>query len=102
MLRYVMAGLLVHQYAIFAVVFCLDSVAIRLTQPRVTEDLSHARNVLHFLLSPVVLLLYSLVEFVALHELAIRGRDVCEHKPSRKDQLGTSEGASNGAFVIDV
>ena len=54
-------------------------------------SINPVRNLVHLLLSPAVLLLYSLVELVALHELAIRGRDVCRHRPSKKDTLMAKE-----------
>ncbi len=51
------------------------------------EEISLVRNVIHWLLSPLVLLGYSIVEWLALHELMIRGKEVCNHKASRKTHL---------------
>ena len=45
------------------------------------------RNLYQLLVSPLVVLGYSLVEFWALMELAVRGREVCSHKPSNKTEL---------------
>ena len=45
------------------------------------------RNVYQLLVSPVVLLGYSLVEAWAMMELGLRGRHICHHRPSNKAQL---------------
>ena len=47
------------------------------------------RNVYQLVVSPVVLLGYSLVEAWALMELALRGSHICQHRPSNKAQLET-------------
>ena len=47
------------------------------------------RNVYQLLVSPVVLLGYSLVEAWTLMELGLRGRYICQHRPSNKAQLET-------------
>lgn len=64
------------------------------------EGISHVRNLLQLLFAPLVLLLYSLVELAALHEIAVRGREVCAHKPSKKDQLATRAGSANPVFSV--
>ena len=46
-----------------------------------------ARNLYQLVVSPLVVLGYSVVEFWALTELAVRGREVCSHKPSKKTEL---------------
>ena len=38
-------------------------------------------------MAPFVLLGYSLVEFFALHEVMLRGKRVCKHGASNKDNL---------------
>ena len=53
----------------------------------IKEHISFIRNLIHFLLTPVVLLGYSLVEFYALHEVAFRGKEVCKHGASAKNNL---------------
>ena len=50
-------------------------------------DCVRGRNLYQLLVSPLVVLGYSLVEFWALMELAVRGREVCSHKPSNKTEL---------------
>ena len=79
---YSLAGL---QQLAFLGVFIMDVFGPRLMN--VKEHISFIRNFFHFLLSPLVLLGYSLVEFYALHEVAIRGKEVCKHGASKKDAL---------------
>ena len=67
--------------------FLLDVFAPKLLAPRPEERISALRNVYHFVLSPLVIAAYSLVEFVAITELAFRGKKVCSHKPSKKGEL---------------
>ena len=80
-------GFFVAQYGIFLIVFIVDAFTLRLTRPRIVERISWPRNLFHWLMSPWVLLAYSIVEFVALHEVMIRGKKVCKHGASKKEAL---------------
>jgi hypothetical protein len=51
------------------------------------ERISLVRNVFQWLLSPAVILGYSLVELYALHEVMIKGKEVCKHGSSKKEVL---------------
>ena len=84
-INYVMYGLAGLQQMVFLGVFIMDAFGARLMN--VKEKISFTRNFVHFLLSPMVLLGYSLVEFYALHEVAIRGKEVCKHGTSKKNAL---------------
>lgn len=84
---YGMYAALAFQYFIFAWVFILDRINVRLTVPRVEERISLIRNLFQWILSPVVILGYSLVEFYALHEVMIKGKEVCKHGASKKEVL---------------
>jgi len=84
---YINGSLLMLQYLPMGIMFLLDWRAPLLMDPQPKEHISLLRNFLHFFLSPLVLLSYSVVEFVALHELALRGRAVCSHKASKKETL---------------
>jgi len=75
------------QYVTFLVAFVLDAINVRLMRPTIKEEISLLRNAIHYVLSPVVLLIYSCVEFAALFELAVRGKAACTHKASRKSNL---------------
>ena len=67
--------------------FLLDWLCPKLLCPQPVEKISFVRNAYHFLLSPLVILGYSLIEFFAIQELAIKGKKVCNHKPSKKSDL---------------
>jgi len=67
--------------------FLLDWLCPKLLNPQPKEDISIIRNIYHFLMSPLVILGYSLIEFWSIQELAIRGKEVCNHKPSNKSDL---------------
>ena len=82
---YSMYGLAGLQQACFLVVFILDVVGPKLMN--IKEHISFIRNVLHWILTPFVLIGYSLVEFYALHEVMIRGKEVCKHGASKKSAL---------------
>ena len=79
-LTWTMLGFLVLNYTIFAFIFILDRLTVRLTEPRVKERICLLRNIYQWILSPFVLLAYSLVEFYALHEVMVRGKKVCKQK----------------------
>lgn len=74
-------------YVVFALIFIIDVFTVKLTQPRIYERISLVRNVFQWILSPFVLIGYSLVELFALHEVMIRGKKVCKHGASKKDNL---------------
>ena len=80
-------------YLSLASMFLLDRLSQRLLVPPPRERISAVRsglcgrNLYQLLVSPLVVLGYSLVEFWALIELAVRGREVCSHKPSNKTEL---------------
>lgn len=88
-LQWIMIGLLGLQYLVFFIIFIVDALAVKLTKPRIEERISFVRNVFQWLMSPWVLLCYSVVEWVALHEVMIRGKKVCKHGASKKDALKT-------------
>lgn len=69
----------------FAIAFIIDRFIPRLLN--VDECIFVLRNFLHFLLTPLVLIAYSVVEFYALHEVMIRGKKVCKHGASNKNTL---------------
>ena len=74
-------------YLTYAIFFFIDWKAPLLLEPKPVERICFLRNFYHFLVSPLVLLAYSLVELFALHELLCRGRGVCKHGASKKQSL---------------
>jgi len=87
-ITYTMYGLAALQQLCFLVVFALDVAGPKLMN--VQEHISFVRNVLHWILTPFVLIGYSLVELYALHEVMIRGKEVCKHGASKKNALQAS------------
>ncbi|KAK6183619.1 hypothetical protein SNE40_011061 [Patella caerulea] len=85
---YWLYALAATQQFCFLIVFILDVFTTRILN--VKEHISFIRNVFQWIMSPVVLLLYSLVGFAALHELVVRGKRACNHKASKKDDLRSS------------
>ena len=75
-------------YLTYAIFFFIDWKAPLLLEPKPVEKICFLRNFYHFLLSPLVLLAYSLVELYALHELLFLGKEVCKHGASKKQTLG--------------
>ena len=80
-------SLLLLTYLTYAIFFFIDWKAPLLLDPKPVERICFLRNVYHFLVSPLVLLAYSLVELYALHELLFLGREVCKHGASKKQSL---------------
>ena len=67
--------------------FLLDWLCPKLLVPQPEERVSFIRNLFQLVVSPLVITAYSLIEFWSLNELAVRGKEVCNHKPSKKTQL---------------
>ncbi|MEM0966495.1 MAG: hypothetical protein AAGJ81_10135 [Verrucomicrobiota bacterium] len=70
--------------------FVIDWILMRHFSPP-DRGVSLKRNVLHFVSAPIVLLAYNLVSFYAIHVLAIRGKAVCTHDVSAKNNLPRSD-----------
>ena len=51
------------------------------------EEFGIIRNIIHFILAPVIIFIYGCVAFYALMEVAIRGKEVCKHGASKKEVL---------------
>lgn len=81
-IMYVLAGL---QQLCFLVAFIVDVAGPKLME--IKEHISFVRNFFHWLFTPLVLVGYSLVELYALHEVMIRGKEVCKHGASEKSAL---------------
>ena len=86
---YLSPSFLAVTYLTLAVYFFLDWRSPKLLDPPPVERISWLRNCLHFLVSPLVILAYSLVEFYALHELLLFGKSVCKHGASKKQGLSS-------------
>ncbi len=84
-ITYTMYGFAGLQQLCFLVMFLLDVAGPRLMN--IKEHISFVRNALHWFLTPFVLIGYSLVELYALHEVMVRGKEVCKHGASKKGAL---------------
>lgn len=52
-----------------------------------SERVGLIKNIVHYIFFPIVVIVYSLLSFIALHELALRGRAVCGHRAADKANL---------------
>ena len=71
--------------------FILDWLCPKLLVPQPEENISIIRNIYHFVMSPLIITGYSLIEFWSIQELAVRGKEVCSHKPSKKTEAKKKE-----------
>ena len=72
--------------------FVIDAIFIRHFEVP-DRPIGLGRNLLHVLSAPFVLFGYNLVSFVALHILAVRGKAVCAHDISAKNNLPQTDSA---------
>ena len=64
----------------------VDMMVVRLLD--LTEErVPWVHNLWHLLLSPLVMVCYNLLSIFALHHLMIKGRNICVHNPSDKQNL---------------
>ena len=81
-LRYAGLAALALQYFVFAVAFAIDRLAVR--HMTVKESISCCCNFIHWLVAPVVLLVYSAVAFYAVVKFAFRGKKDAGHVMAAK------------------
>jgi hypothetical protein len=74
-----------YQLLCFLSVFLLNSAWTNVMG--IKEEVSWLNNLLHLLLTPLTIAAYGIVGFIALHEIAIHGKSVCTHDPSKKQSL---------------
>lgn len=86
---------LLVQYAVFAIAFYIDRRAIRMMT--ITEHISVFRNVVHWLLAPPTLLVYSLIAFYAIIKFVFVGKKMARHDMAAKDGLGSVTANAGGA-----
>ena len=76
------------QYLVFGVAFIIDRRAVRMMT--ITEDISIFRNILHWLLAPPTLLVYSMIAFFAIVKFVFVGKKMARHDMAAKDGLGST------------
>eukprot|EP01061_Rhynchopus_euleeides_P008864 TRINITY_DN18019_c0_g1_i1.p1 TRINITY_DN18019_c0_g1~~TRINITY_DN18019_c0_g1_i1.p1 ORF type:complete len:659 (+),score=294.27 TRINITY_DN18019_c0_g1_i1:160-2136(+) len=82
---YIMMGGLAANYLIFILVGIIDSLATSLMG--IDEDISFLRKVFHWIMTMPTILMYNLVQYYGMWDIAIRGKSACSHKPSKKGNL---------------
>ena len=78
---------LILPQCLYGLLFILDAIWCRWTL-NVKEDIFFLRNVLHWILTPVTLIVLSLIQFWSYHVLAARGKKACIHHVAGKATLG--------------
>jgi hypothetical protein len=79
----------IYQQLCFLSVFLLNFTWTKLMD--IKERVSLLNNLLHLVLSPFTFVAYAIVEFIALHEIAIYGKSVCTHDPAKKQSLANRD-----------
>jgi hypothetical protein len=82
-LSYAAGASLGLQYVAFGIGFIIDRIAIR--QMGIHEDMSVFRNFIHWLVSPLVLFVYSVIAFVSIVRFAFEGKAMAKHDMAAKD-----------------
>lgn len=82
------AFLLFVYITLFGTAFFMDAIVRNMFA--IDENISFIRNFLHYLSCQLVLLAYCVVELRAIILIAIYGKKVCGHKPSKKNALVNS------------
>jgi hypothetical protein len=80
-------GLLGLQYFWFLMVFVLNAAAESTFPEGNAEKTNVVVQFFNWILTLPTILAYCMVELVSFIEVAFRGKDVCEHKASKKDNL---------------
>ncbi|CAJ0963593.1 unnamed protein product, partial [Mesorhabditis belari] len=85
---YVNLGLLALQYFWFLCVFLVNMICESVLPPfKDRTSINFFRNVFHWILCLPTILMYCLVELDAFVEVTFRGKAVCSHSASKKDNL---------------
>lgn len=93
---------LILQYLVFGVGFIIDRLAIKLMT--VKDDISLSRNVMHWILAPPTLLVYSGVALYAIVGFIFQGKKMARHDMAAKEGLaaattGAVAGVGNAALT---
>jgi len=90
-LQYATAASLALQYIAFGIGFVIDRMAI--CQMGITENISPWRNVAHWLVSPLVLFVYSVIAFVSIVRFSWEGKAMAKHDMAAKDGMSSAGGS---------
>jgi hypothetical protein len=87
LVQYSGLGCLVVQYCVFFIAFVIDYYAAHMLTVR--EDIFFLRNVLHWVVAPLVLMCYSAIAFVSIVRFMFVGKGFARHDMSGKDGLAS-------------
>lgn len=91
-LVYAGAGATGLQMLAFGIAFLIDAFGAR--SIGIVEDINPARNLIHWLSSPFVLLVYSLISIVSVVRFVFEGKGMAKHDMAGKSGLRTSDGVA--------
>ncbi|CAI4232561.1 unnamed protein product [Auanema sp. JU1783] len=86
---WIMLGFLGLQYVFFMFVFAINYLCQPVFPQKRRDKTGILRNIFHLIMSWPTIIMYCCVELVAFLEVTIRGKAVCSHNASRKDNLVT-------------
>ncbi|GMR47247.1 hypothetical protein PMAYCL1PPCAC_17442, partial [Pristionchus mayeri] len=93
-------GFLGLSYLEMAAVFIVNRVAEQTFPGGRRDDTPHWRSFFHWIGSVPTILMYCLVELFAFLEVTVRGKSVCSHSASKKDQLVALPPSQNKVYPI--
>ncbi|VDL63715.1 unnamed protein product [Nippostrongylus brasiliensis] len=83
----IMLGFLALQYFWFFMVFLINFLCEGVFPDEKKDETGMIRNIFHFIMTWPTITMYCVVELVAFLELTIRGKSVCSHSASKKNNL---------------
>ena len=86
------------QYLVFAIAFVIDRRAVSMMG--ITEEIGIVRNVIHWLLAPPTLLVYSLIAFYSILLFIVEGKKLAKHDMASKEGIVAITGIAAN-FVSD-
>ncbi|CUG92130.1 membrane-associated protein, putative [Bodo saltans] len=99
--RIVYAGPLAIAVQLFAfgLAFLIDALGAR--RLGIVEDINPARNLLHWISSPVVLLVYSLIAFISIVRFIFEGKAMAKHDMAGKNGLKSPTATGGQQPVVE-
>ncbi|CAJ0935688.1 unnamed protein product, partial [Mesorhabditis belari] len=84
---WIMLGFLGLQYFWFLTVFVASYACQPYFPNGIKDETGIIRNIFHYIMALPTIIMYCLVELVAFLEVTVRGKSVCSHNASKKDNL---------------
>lgn len=95
----IVLGCVLGQYMLFGVAHMIDAWFTHMTRHKsavaVDPPIPLSRRFLHWLVTGPTLLCYSLVGFYGVFQIALQGKAVCTHVPSKKESLSNTLASSH-------